>query len=61
MCNEFMYQFVYVCVPFSLVRKGVACPSLESFKKRIKPMLCMMHYAPQDPGPDDLLKSVFDL
>lgn len=56
-----MYQLVYVCVPFSLVRKGVACPSLESFKKRIKPMLCMMHYSPQDPGPDDLLKSVFDL
>ena len=55
---------VCVCVSFSVMRKVMECPFLESFKKRKekkKPMLSMMHYTPKDPGPDDLLKSGFDL
>lgn len=33
----------------------------EEKKKKKTPMLSMMHYTPKDPGPDDLLKSGFDL
>ena len=55
-----------MCVCFFLINEkgyGVSIPEKlqEEKKKKKNPMLSMMHYTPKDPGPDDLLKSGFDL